>query len=84
MKKEKGNMISDWLEMHSDPQIEIKVLEEVIDSLLQQQERSYSEEEVLDIFSDWFDYRIDEDIVERLSFKQWFEQFKKKHGYEKL
>jgi hypothetical protein len=38
MKQEEGNMISDWLEIHGDPQIEIKVLNEVIDSLLHQQD----------------------------------------------
>jgi hypothetical protein len=39
---------------------------------------TYSEEEVIDIFSDWFDYRIDEDKVGMLSFKQWFNNFKNK------
>ncbi len=32
------NMISDWLEQHGDPKIEIQVLNEVIDMLLQQVE----------------------------------------------
>ncbi len=38
MKQEEGNMICVWLEIHGDPQIEIKVLNEVIDSLLHQQD----------------------------------------------
>ena len=42
-----------------------------------QQERMYSEEEVLGIFHEWFCYQIDEDVEIKLSFQQWFEQFKK-------
>lgn len=34
--KIENNIISDWLEQHGDPNIEIKVLNEVIDKLLQQ------------------------------------------------
>jgi hypothetical protein len=34
--KTENNVISDWLEKHSDPQIEIQVLNEVIDKLLKQ------------------------------------------------
>jgi len=34
--EDNGNIISDWLEKHGDPQIEIQVLNEVIDTLLQQ------------------------------------------------
>jgi hypothetical protein len=43
-----------------------------------QAERMYSEEEVLDIFHEWFCYQIDEDVEIKLSFQKWFEQFKKK------
>jgi hypothetical protein len=43
-----------------------------------QQERMYSEEDVLDIFHEWFCYQIDEDVEIKLSFQKWFEQFKKK------
>ncbi len=32
--KTEGNIISDWLKENSDPKIEIKVLNEVIDKLL--------------------------------------------------
>jgi hypothetical protein len=42
------------------------------------QERSYSEEEVLDIFHEYFCYQIDEDIEVKLSFNKWFNKFKKK------
>jgi hypothetical protein len=38
------NIISDWLKENGNPEIEIKVLNEVIDKLL---EISYSKEEVL-------------------------------------
>lgn len=34
--KTENNIISDWLETNRDPKIEIKVLNEVIDKLLQQ------------------------------------------------
>jgi hypothetical protein len=43
-----------------------------------QQERSYSEEEVIQLVSDWTDYRMSEDIKSKVTFKKWFEQFKKK------
>jgi hypothetical protein len=43
-----------------------------------QQEISYSEEEVLQLVSDWTDYRMSEDIKSKVTFKKWFEQFKKK------
>jgi hypothetical protein len=43
-----------------------------------QQERSYSEEEVLQLVSDWTDYRMSEDSKSKVTFKKWFEQFKKK------
>jgi hypothetical protein len=45
---------------------------------LTQQERSYSEEEVLQLVSDWNDYKMSEDAKTRVKFKEWFEQFKKK------
>ena len=43
-----------------------------------QSERSYSEEEIFEIFDKWFCYRIDEDVEIKLPFSQWFKQFKKK------
>jgi len=46
-----------------------------------QQENSYSEEEVLKIFYDWdkFDYHQESfSGKDDLTFKQWFEKFKKK------
>ena len=43
-----------------------------------QQERSYSEEEVVQLVSDWTDYRMSEDTKSKVTFKKWFEQFKKK------
>jgi hypothetical protein len=42
-----------------------------------QAEKMYSEEEVLEIFSEWFCYQIDEDVEIKLSFQQWFNKFKK-------
>jgi hypothetical protein len=41
------NIISDWLKENGNPEIEIKVLNEVIDKLLEEREISYSKEEVL-------------------------------------
>ena len=43
-----------------------------------QQEISYSEEEVIQLVSDWTDYRMSEDTKSKVTFKKWFEQFKKK------
>jgi len=34
--KTEGNIIKDWIEIHGDPQIEIKVLNELVDKLLQE------------------------------------------------
>ena len=42
------------------------------------QEISYSEEEVIQLVSDWTDYRMSEDTKSKVTFKKWFEQFKKK------
>ena len=42
------------------------------------QERSYSEKEVIQLVSDWTDYRMSEDTKSKVTFKKWFEQFKKK------
>ena len=51
----------------------------------EQDKKLYSEEEVYDLFSEWFLYKsgailVDEDEIPNgvLSFNQWFEQFKKK------
>ncbi len=41
-----------------------------------QQERMYSEEEVIQLVSDWTDYRMSEDTKSKITFKKWFEQFK--------
>ena len=43
-----------------------------------QQERSYSEEEVIQLVSDRTDYRMSEDTKSKVTFKKWFKQFKKK------
>jgi hypothetical protein len=48
---------------------------------LQNQERMYSEEEVLQIFNDWYEFDSNQDSFngkDDLTFEQWFEQFKKK------
>ena len=42
------------------------------------QERSYSEEEVIQLVSDWTDYRMSEDTKSKVTFKKYLEQFKKK------
>jgi hypothetical protein len=43
-----------------------------------QQERSYSEEEVIKLVSDWNYYQSYDDTKTRVKFKDWFEQFKNK------
>ena len=35
-------------------------------------------EEVIQLVSDWTDYRMSEDTKSKVKFKEWFEQFKKK------
>lgn len=67
---------------------EIKEGDWVINNALQEQQQDkklYSEEEVYDLFSEWFLYKsgailVDEDEIPNgvLSFNQWFEQIKKK------
>ena len=71
MKQEEGNMISDWLEIHGDPQIEIKVLNEVIDSLLHQQD------EFAIGFADWL---IKRETKYFESLKELLEIYKKEKG----
>jgi hypothetical protein len=41
-------------------------------------ETMYSEEEVIQLVSDWIDYRMSEDVKSKVKFKKWFEKFKKK------
>ena len=38
----------------------------------------YSEEEVIQLVSDWTHYRQSEDTKSKVTFKQWFNKFKKK------
>jgi hypothetical protein len=45
---------------------------------LHRQERLYSEEEVIQLVSDWTDYRMSEDTKSKVTFKKWFEEFKNK------
>lgn len=41
-------------------------------------DKIWSNDDVMEILSDWFLYRIDEDVEFKLTFSKWFEQFKKK------
>lgn len=43
-----------------------------------EKQQCYSEEEVIQLVSDWTDYRMSEDAKSKVTFKKWFEQFKKK------
>ena len=43
-----------------------------------QQERSYSEEEIIQLVSNWNWYRNYDGTKTRVKFREWFEQFKKK------
>ena len=73
--KTEGNIISEWLDNNGDPKIEIKVLNEVIDKLLQQQSEMFSGEEVLDILKTFlYNSQMGEDVED---VKLWLEQFKK-------
>ena len=42
------------------------------------EQQSYSEEEVIQLVSDWTDYRMSEDTKSKVTFKKYLEQFKKK------
>jgi hypothetical protein len=42
------------------------------------QDKFHNDEEVIQLVSDWIDYRISEDTKSKVTFKRWFEQFKKK------
>jgi hypothetical protein len=43
----------------------------------EQSKNKYSEEEVIQLVSDWTDYRMSEDSKSKVTFKKWFEKFKK-------
>ena len=75
--KTEDNIISEWLDNNGDSNIENKVLNEVIDKLLQQQSEMFSGEEVFNILMEF-------SSIINLSFSRdpefiftWFEQFKK-------
>lgn len=64
-----------WGKVHRTPYLGF------IEGAKWQQERSYSAEEVIQLVSDWntFDYHQDSfSGKDDLTFKEWFEQFKKK------
>ena len=74
--KTEGNMITDWLEEYGDAKIDLKVANEVIDKLLEQQSKLYSEEEVVDLL---YKRSIYQDHFESNGeIMEWFEKFKKK------
>ena len=58
----------------------VKVYPELLEQAkeMEKQQQDYSEEEVLQLVSDWTDYRMSEDTKSKVTFKKWFEQFKKK------
>lgn len=73
--KTEGNIISEWLDNNGDSKVENKVLNEVIDKLLQQQSEMFSGEEVLDILKTFlYNSQMGEDVED---VKLWLEQFKK-------
>jgi len=41
-------------------------------------DKKWSDDDVMEILSDWFDYRIDEDVEIKLPFSKWFNEFKNK------
>ena len=59
--KTEENMISDWLEINGDPQIEIKVLNELVDKLIQEKDNFAIG------FAEWTSYKY-----KYLETKGWF------------
>jgi hypothetical protein len=55
----------------------VKTLEKSIEYLLKRKEKMHSNEEVIQLVSDWTDYRMSEDTKSKVTFKKWFEKFKK-------
>ena len=58
----------------------VKVYPELLEQAkeMEKQQQDYSEEEVIQLVSDWTDYRMSEDTKSKVTFKKWFKQFKKK------
>jgi hypothetical protein len=54
-----------------------KVLKKLHSEAIEQEKKMYSEEEILDIFFNFFCHQIDEDVENKLSFQQFIKQFKK-------
>lgn len=64
---------------HGYPSWEARLIEKgYIKGAKDQAKLMFSNKEVYDIFHEWFCYQIDEDVKEKLSFKQWLTTFKKK------
>jgi hypothetical protein len=80
-----GNMITDWLEKDGDPKIELKVANELIDMLLEQNKKLYSGEDMLKASKYGYNFHKTtqfpnqefEDSCIRNT-QQWLEQFKNK------
>ena len=58
----------------------VKIYPELLEQAkeMEKQQQDYSEEEVIQLVSDWTDYRMSEDTKSKVTFKKWFKQFKKK------
>jgi hypothetical protein len=80
---EKGNPLTYWgglekyIKITLEEAIENKIKGEIVDTGFKIK-RSYSEEEVIQLVSDWTDYRMSEDTKSKVTFKKWFAQNKKK------
>jgi hypothetical protein len=70
--------LKDAAERHSNETLRDNSHVSFIEGAKWQQERSYSEEEVIQLVSDWTDYRMSEDAKSKVTFKKYLEQFKNK------
>jgi hypothetical protein len=91
MKQEDNNMITTWLKNNSDPQIEIKVLNEAIDKLIEQLQMAYLQADESAIgFLQWanenYDYYHGDGEYHNSSKNKWYkveellEIYKKEQG----
>ena len=74
--KTEDNIISDWLQSNNNPQIEIKVLNELVDKLIQQKDAFAID------FAEWCVERDEHYPVQagRITVKELLEIYKKEKG----
>jgi len=74
--KTEGNIISDWIQSNSDPQIEIQVLNELVDKLIQHKD------EFAIGFAEWCIQRDEHYPIQagRITAKELLQIYKKEQG----